>query len=293
MKKLLSIILTTAVILSAIVCSIPSTAAVSNDTLTIKPSIWRQTATISHIYVPYDTSYEPVDVKVGDVIEVSFDMKTNREDVTGITGIDIKTFFSGGSFTNVGHNDGTATYTDSYYPNNYVAQVAQLGNTVTAPDPWEEPNPTRSHFGYTASTPFGAGEWSDWVNLYRFTLDVNKPGEMDMPSYVVDVNSKTGGYGIHAEDLYDTTAFDYRMSVKVVAHNDSKVLIGDVDGDGNVNVTDATIVQLFAARSESLDGEKYYIADVNNDGSVNITDATNIQLYAANVITQFDRKNIN
>lgn len=291
MKKLLSIILTATVILSAIVVSIPSTAAASDDTLTINPSIWRQTATISHIYVPYDTSYDPVNVKVGDVIEISVDMKSKDPEITGTTGIDIKTFFSGGNLNHTRNNDGTLTYTDTYYDYNAIANVPTLSSTITAPDQWDEPDPTRSHFGYTDSTPYGVGDWSDWKNLYNFTLSVNKSGTTDISTYVIDVNSQKG-FGRDAIDIYDTTLFDYRMSIKVVAHNDPDVLIGDVDGSGVVDISDATLIQMFIAQAEPLEGDKFYIADVSNDGVVDVTDATQIQMYMANLITQFDRKTI-
>lgn len=65
------------------------------------------------------------------------------------------------------------------------------------------------------------------------------------------------------------------------------VLPGDVNGDGTVDVSDATIIQLYIA--ELLDESKFNkeAADVNRDGAVNVRDASLIQLYAAELIDSF------
>jgi hypothetical protein len=60
-----------------------------------------------------------------------------------------------------------------------------------------------------------------------------------------------------------------------------------VNGDGTVDVSDATIIQLYIA--ELLDESKFNkeAADVNRDGAVNVRDASLIQLYAAELIDSF------
>ncbi len=57
------------------------------------------------------------------------------------------------------------------------------------------------------------------------------------------------------------------------------VLIGDTNGDGNITVTDATLIQMHAASMQLLTGDRLTAADTNKDGSVNIADATMVQLY--------------
>lgn len=57
------------------------------------------------------------------------------------------------------------------------------------------------------------------------------------------------------------------------------VLIGDVDKDGTVRVTDATLIQKSALSEVELDDVQTFAADVNGDGAINITDATAIQKY--------------
>ncbi len=64
-------------------------------------------------------------------------------------------------------------------------------------------------------------------------------------------------------------------------------LLGDVNGDGKVNVKDATLVQKAAASLVTLDEIAQVCADVNSDGSVNVKDATAIQKYSAGIETGF------
>ncbi|MER2081669.1 MAG: dockerin type I repeat-containing protein [Ruminococcus sp.] len=59
---------------------------------------------------------------------------------------------------------------------------------------------------------------------------------------------------------------------------------GDVNGDGTVDVSDATVIQLYIAE---LLGESTFIqeaADVNGDGIIAIDDATHLQQYVAELI---------
>ena len=68
------------------------------------------------------------------------------------------------------------------------------------------------------------------------------------------------------------------------------VKIGDINGDGSVDILDATIAQKSAAGKTQLTPEQDYVGDVNNDGICDILDATMIQKYAAGKITEFPKK---
>lgn len=65
-----------------------------------------------------------------------------------------------------------------------------------------------------------------------------------------------------------------------------KVLIGDVNGDGNVTIDDATTVQKAIAEMITLNEEQKEAADANGDGNVTIDDVTTIQKYIAEMIDQ-------
>ena len=60
--------------------------------------------------------------------------------------------------------------------------------------------------------------------------------------------------------------------------------IGDTNGDGSVNISDATEVQKHLAQLITLSGDRLKAADADGDGVVNISDATHIQKYLAQLI---------
>ena len=64
--------------------------------------------------------------------------------------------------------------------------------------------------------------------------------------------------------------------------------LGDVNGDGKINATDALLVLRSFAKKITLTSEQTLRADVNNDGKVNATDALKILRYFAKKITSFD-----
>ncbi len=60
-------------------------------------------------------------------------------------------------------------------------------------------------------------------------------------------------------------------------------ICGDVDGDGDVTVPDATIIQRVVAQIEILTGKNLLAADVDGDKAVSVVDATLIQRYVAKI----------
>ena len=62
---------------------------------------------------------------------------------------------------------------------------------------------------------------------------------------------------------------------------------GDVNLDGKVDVTDATLVQMSAAELIELTADQQKAADVTGDNKIDVTDATLIQMYAAELIDKF------
>ena len=63
---------------------------------------------------------------------------------------------------------------------------------------------------------------------------------------------------------------------------------GDVNGDGKVDVNDATLVQQYAAELIPFTDAQLRAGDTNGDGKVDINDATRIQQFAAELIPSFD-----
>lgn len=66
-----------------------------------------------------------------------------------------------------------------------------------------------------------------------------------------------------------------------------KGILGDVNGDGKVNVKDATMIQKAAAKIITLTDAENLRANVNGDNKVNVKDATAIQKSAAKIETGF------
>lgn len=65
------------------------------------------------------------------------------------------------------------------------------------------------------------------------------------------------------------------------------VTIGDVNDDGKIDITDATLVQKCAAELVDFSKEQKKSSDTNYDDKTDITDATMIQKYVAEMINCF------
>ena len=77
------------------------------------------------------------------------------------------------------------------------------------------------------------------------------------------------------------------MNGSVTVSKSAHILLGDVNNDGKIDVTDATLVQMIAAEVVVPTEAQKAAGDVNKDGSVDVSDATLIQMYAAETITHF------
>ena len=63
--------------------------------------------------------------------------------------------------------------------------------------------------------------------------------------------------------------------------------MGDTDGNGKIDVIDATAIQRSVAKIISLDEESVLYSDVDGDGKISIMDCTSIQQFVAKIITVF------
>lgn len=67
----------------------------------------------------------------------------------------------------------------------------------------------------------------------------------------------------------------------------SDKVIGDADGSGELNIQDATSIQLYLANLISEDGIDLIAANVTGNEKLSINDATEIQLFLAELINKF------
>lgn len=61
--------------------------------------------------------------------------------------------------------------------------------------------------------------------------------------------------------------------------------LGDVNGDGNVDILDSTEIQKFAAEKMDFTDEQFELGDINDDGFVDVIDALLVQKY---VVGKYD-----
>lgn len=69
----------------------------------------------------------------------------------------------------------------------------------------------------------------------------------------------------------------YICSFVVNAYNDEVSIMGDLDGDNNLSISDATLLQRYLVKLLSSDDIAIDNADFNGDNDVNIVDVTCIQ----------------
>ena len=137
------------------------------------------------------------------------------------------------------------------------------------------------------------------VKVYNISL--TKDGESVQPTGEVTVkipceNENAKVYRVEADGtLTDMNArFEDGFLIFVTEHfslyvvtepkKEPDILLGDLNGDNKVDITDATVVQKSVAELIELDEKQKKAADTNKDGKVDITDATLIQKYIAELI---------
>ena len=67
----------------------------------------------------------------------------------------------------------------------------------------------------------------------------------------------------------------------IVKHAESTVILGDTDGNGKVDINDATTLQRYLAEYEMTESFQIGAADTNEDGEITIVDVTFIQEWLA------------
>ncbi len=99
-------------------------------------------------------------------------------------------------------------------------------------------------------------------------------------------------YNVNARETYVLQigacySSDEAFNVTFNFEPNKETLLGDVNGDGEITVVDATILQKYIVGQTTLDDETLNVADVNKDGAVTVVDATLIQKFVVKVITEF------
>ena len=103
----------------------------------------------------------------------------------------------------------------------------------------------------------------------------------------LNYGSKAEGFTIYGKPGSEAEAYANENGFIFIS-DEYTVTTGDVNGDSKVDITDATLVQHFAAELIELDENQKKAADTNKDGKVDIDDATLIQKFVAELIKSFD-----
>lgn len=77
----------------------------------------------------------------------------------------------------------------------------------------------------------------------------------------------------YKDSFAEEFALEFGINFEVIPEYE----IGDIDMNGIVNISDATLIQQYAVSIKKLSDYQLSLADVNGDGSVNVADATQIQ----------------
>ncbi len=95
-----------------------------------------------------------------------------------------------------------------------------------------------------------------------------------------------------SEDTSDDTPIDTETPTDTEAPTDSDApgLMGDVNGDGEVNMEDVVMLQKCIAELVDLTDEQKNLADVTHDGDITMLDVITMQKYIAKLITEFSAK---
>ena len=147
---------------------------------------------------------------------------------------------------------------------------------------------------------FGADKSSGQSTNTELTLSAEAYHAQGDVTYDFSVNGKSiQNSSVNSVSWTPTEEGEYKISVTVTdskgntctstknyvvgAGKTDNVILGDVNSDGDVNIVDATLVQMFVAKY-AVDNFDETAADYNQSGDINISDATAVQMVVAKLI---------
>ena len=116
-------------------------------------------------------------------------------------------------------------------------------------------------------------------NLYlKTTAEGSEDGWYFGPNTKLKINGKEVSFT--NDDPEAIQAFMVTTGITMTPTEKTSLVIGDANMDGEITVTDATLIQKFCVGLATPENETARkLADVNGDGTISITDATLIQKY--------------
>ncbi|MBQ8057451.1 MAG: dockerin type I repeat-containing protein [Ruminococcus sp.] len=123
------------------------------------------------------------------------------------------------------------------------------------------------------------GEWHYYYGngCYGLTKDGNETNCLRDDHFDADGNH----VGKQTPSEIPTTPSEIPTTPSEIPSTPDDVVLGDVDGDGEMSIMDATELQLLIAGIKEWTDAAKAVADVDGDGDISILDATEIQLLIA------------
>lgn len=185
-------------------------------------------------------------------------------------------------------------YAMKYNSSNYTGSLVRY-------NPVNNTTQTIKSFNYYWSAP-GGGFWTGFFSGLEY-LDglfyFNSPNSVNTYDMTTDTvsefahNPSNGNiYGINIinRDVYAYTASNPNdfLDSWLLGHVDEPLPpleLGDVDGNGRVDIRDVTAIQRYKAVLIQLDSRQLAAADIDGDGNVTVNDATELQKQLAKIYT--------
>ena len=171
-----------------------------------------------------------------------------------------------------------------------LLEVNNLTGTPTT-DKYGEPHDYRDD--YPNRTVIGIYDITLWSADHRAVTRPEEPVTVRIRCSQPDAKVYKAGYNDDLNAVYENGwlvfSVDRITRFAVVAGADVVLPVcGDIDGDGELSVYDATIIQRYeAGMTVNSDAEMILHADVNGDGVTDIYDATFIQRYLVSMDTPY------
>ena len=130
------------------------------------------------------------------------------------------------------------------------------------------------------------GEWVDFSDIA--TATVGKDTEIGAYT-TLTVSATTAPITTEPTTVPETTEpTTAPITTEPTSVPPVSVILGDVNGDKEVYVKYATIIQKVSAEILTLSAEYVKAADIDGDGNINIKDATLVQKYIAGIDTDYN-----
>lgn len=125
-----------------------------------------------------------------------------------------------------------------------------------------------------------------------------KKAEFDTDTLTYSVSSSADSYSFNFEDMY-RYACDWMISRSAWLTNEYKAgyvpyadeNLGDVTGDGKVDISDVTLTQMNIAKLVDFDDAQNYNGDIDKNEKIDIGDVTLTQMYIANLpVSEYEKR---